>query len=222
MRIFRFRSFSKEGIWNDYDYRTIFEFQPIQCHAENKNEIYKFSVRKSDLSSYKHVRYFHASGKFCWFLFLACHICIWTGRNETLIKVWEAINMKNTSTYWHGLWTINYIGLGHLFLVLTINMFKLSIYILYTCISVFMNISVCLSHSHSQLLSLSLSLSSLFCLQKQPQKNYPLPFETKKKYTIKSKVDLPEIKGNHRKFRTLVSSYIGNHHCEIKNFPHKI
>lgn len=25
------------------------------------------------------------------------------------------------------------------------------------------------------------------------------------------KVDLPEIKGNHRKFRTLVTSYIGKH-----------
>lgn len=28
-------------------------------------------------------------------------------------------------------------------------------------------------------------------------------------FYIKCKVDLPEIKGNHRKFRTLVSSYIG-------------
>lgn len=33
-----------------------------------------------------------------------------------------------------------------------------------------------------------------------------LPIKTKTNY----KVDLPEIKGNHRKFRTLVTSYIGN------------
>lgn len=36
---------------------------------------------------------------------------------------------------------------------------------------------------------------------------------TKKQNTIfiekKNQVDLPEIKGNHRKFRTLVTSYIG-------------
>lgn len=40
-------------------------------------------------------------------------------------------------------------------------------------------------------LSLSLSLLSLFCL------------------IFVRIVDLPEIKGNHRKFRTLVTSYIG-------------
>lgn len=34
-----------------------------------------------------------------------------------------------------------------------------------------------------------------------------LPIETRK---LNTKVDLPEIKGNHRKFRNLVTSYIGN------------
>lgn len=41
-------------------------------------------------------------------------------------------------------------------------------------------LSLPLSFTFSTSISLSLSLSSLFCLQKQPQKNYPLPFETKK------------------------------------------
>lgn len=32
---------------------------------------------------------------------------------------------------------------------------------------------------------------------------------------IQCSVDLPEIKGNHRKFRTLVTSYIGTVGCDL-------